>query len=1104
MDQIDSQYILSGTYTPTLQANATILNLNLQSHFKPQGKDKYVLVVLDTSGSMAGSKIQTSKSSIYELLETLYTNSPHPKVDLITFNDTPTLYSLQDKTYDDCIKLISGVDASGGTSFIPVFNLIQNLLQNEKSNKDTQHSGPKKVKYDDNSKSTTCRAPVEEVAVVLLSDGQAEGLDTLRPYVSKMKKFAEENLVSAEFHTLGFGEDHDARLLEELTKSMPTQGSFQYIRETPEIGTCIQNISQYLVEKRLAAFVSWVDGKGRHEKKVNFIPKDDKMQEEGQTNLRWEGIVCVDKTVSEFEAIKSTLKLHIKVEKDYEIIDVDVKYKQAEGKCLEMNQNFVYINEELKKISDSVISGGKFDAQKAEEYRSCIANLRVMLNELMRNVFKLKIDERKIAIDRARDLNDYMNSVGELLRTSASQSLTNHQIASVNALAYRHVTRNSNLKTLDKRALQNVELLNQVSSKVKSASKRIDEKDFAEKYKTLIEEVGCCALNLSNIPEALKSQDCLCLTFDIARPEVAIQDASRIVIRKIYPTVICATAFLDSVKFSMKLNPNNSGGFDPAFHGDIVKGASNESITGALPLYYCKEHWEVASEYIKPIVGWDVTLDPLGYDYNQLRTVPFLLLIKALEDREENNNEFNSKVVRWIMETCCQIIKDEMAMNAKANLAETVKGLWERYHEDGTVRGVETVQNNKVLLAYVYCLQEMGVMKLDSEEVVMRKVGYMVEEEMRRTQEKSKIWNTNQIRKKLQEVFDVDLRLYSKLLRGGMEEEKVAEELTEVKEGDLGEIVEDKEKKFVEVFHKLRKIQPKKNVLTIRLEREKRNQKKAQERKMRKEKSKEFNLNVCVDWLTKLSLAGFKLEEKVPLEFDGLEGVQKEYAKIAFRNFEKSSKFINLWLKLWGYQPKNFKKIESIGIQTPIQLLTLYIQNNIQHKNSDRQESFQTGQYADPFEVKACCKYLESLVAQIIYDNMLKEDNDKPKEMDCSYDDIDFFAKTENLEAAAGVLASGFNLGSFEALQQILRRKPETCCKVLEKLMMIRDQDYEGVYFEFDYQMKKKFARQLYKKYRDRYGYEDWKEVWYKEKDYDYDCDSKLKDYFSRHNKPYH
>ena len=64
-----------------------------------------------------------------------------------------------------------------------------------------------------------------------------------------------------------------------------------------------------------------------------------------------------------------------------------------------------------------------------------------------------------------------------------------------------------------------------------------------------------------NFVEALKDEDCLCLTFSIVRPEIAIADPSRIIIEEIYPTVISANSFLECAKYSIKINPNASGTF---------------------------------------------------------------------------------------------------------------------------------------------------------------------------------------------------------------------------------------------------------------------------------------------------------------------------------------------------------------------------------------------------------------------------------------------------------------------------------------------------------------------------------------------------------------
>jgi len=1054
---------LESSYTPTITEKGTILNLNLQSNVSAKSKEKYVLIVLDTSGSMSGMSIMTSRGAISEMIKMLFGHTQHPKVDLITFNNTPTFHQLQGKNEKECLEIVSKIKASGGTNFIPVFNMIKDIL-----NKNISES----------SDLTKGVAKIDELAVVFLSDGQAERLDQLKPHIQNMKDFVEKNLSSAEFHTLGFGGDHDARLLGEMTKAMPTPGTFQYVKQSSEIKSCIEAVSGYLIEKRLSSYVTWNET-GTLEKKVNFISQYEKKRKDGM-EAYWEGTICLTKSVEEFEKIKESLKLHIKLEENFKVLDMRPVFKKPEGKAVEIHQNFFYINEELRKISDAIVSN-EFQSKKAEEYRDTIAGLRFMLNELVKDVFKLKIDDRKLVVDAAKDLNEYMDKIGELLRVSANQGLTNDQIASINAMAYRQVTKKSHLKTLDKRALQNVDLINKVYEKAKEVSENINEKEFTEKHSTLINDIGNCALSLSNMTEALKNQDCLCMTFDIARPEIAIQDASRLIIKKIYPTIISASTFLDSINYSMALNPNNSGGFNTAFSGEIVKGTSNESITAAMPLYFCQEHWRSASEFIKPILGWDVTIDPLGYDYNQLRTVPFLLLVKALNEREENPNEFNSRMAQWLKETCCQIIKDEIESNPKVNLAETVKTIWEKYDLDGTVRGVESVQNNNVFLANVYCLQEMKLLQHDSQESFFKKFSHMIEEEMRRRQEKAKVWNGSQVRKNLKRILDIDIDHFVDLLKQEQEASKPKEPHKEEIKSE--EDFDSKTKRFLNKFQQVQKNQVTKSKIHNKFEREEKNKLKAALNKEKnQEKDSDFRLTVSEDFISKMISNGLKSDNIFPLEFDKLNNIQKEYSTQAFQAYKNSIKFLKHWLKIWNYSIEGIEKIESIGLKAPLQLFALHIQNKIQHKNSDRLEAFQSNQYFNPFSSQDAEKYILKLASQIIFNKWTKEQNNKPKEMNRSIDDINYFVETDNLQAAAGMLLEGFNLGSFEHLQELIRREPGRSKNIFDKLLMLRHKEFQGVSFELDFKIRKKFARQLYKKYKDQYSYDQWKELWFREK----------------------
>jgi hypothetical protein len=119
----------------------------------------------------------------------------------------------------------------------------------------------------------------------------------------------------------------------------------------------------------------------------------------------------------------------------------------------------------------------------------------------------------------------------------------------------------------------------------------------------------------------------------------------------------------------------------------------------------------------------------------------------------------------------------------------------------------------------------------------------------------------------------------------------------------------------------------------------------------------------------------------------------------------------------------------------------------------------------------------------VIYDQWKKHLNSKPKERNASFEDIYYFARTDSLEAAAGyLLEKGLNLGSFEILQNIFRKDAENCKQVLAKLLMIRHKEYKGHQFKFDFKIRKKYSRQLYKKYEKVYKYDDWKDLWFREK----------------------
>ena len=54
-------------------------------------------------------------------------------------------------------------------------------------------------------------------------------------------------------------------------------------------------------------------------------------------------------------------------------------------------------------------------------------------------------------------------------------------------------------------------------------------------------------------------------------------------------------------------------------------------VTGIMPIYLFKEHWEIAKRKIQPVFGYMCTLDIMGYTSEQYFTIPFLVYARAIQ-----------------------------------------------------------------------------------------------------------------------------------------------------------------------------------------------------------------------------------------------------------------------------------------------------------------------------------------------------------------------------------------------------------------------------------------------------------------------------------------
>lgn len=186
-----------------------------------------------------------------------------------------------------------------------------------------------------------------------------------------------------------------------------------------------------------------------------------------------------------------------------------------------------------------------------------------------------------------------------------------------------------------------------------------------EEHKNLINELGTCTMSTCNVVEALEDGDCFGLSLDIARSEAAVTDPSKLQIKRVIPTFMQGESFLDSAAYHIGQDNNAHGGFDKKAQGNLAQGAGRETVTGVLPLYLFKEHWQIAQKRAPPIYGLMCTADVMGFAPAQTFTIPFLVLQTCIQNELSDPSEANKRLTRLVLETCVHMVKSNEEFRMK-------------------------------------------------------------------------------------------------------------------------------------------------------------------------------------------------------------------------------------------------------------------------------------------------------------------------------------------------------------------------------------------------------------------------------------------------------
>ena len=952
-----------------------------------QYEDADVIVALDKSGSMAGSGIKNAKAALREMITYLHSIGTK-KIFLIPYNNLSELHDLSKLSEQQAHMDVNSITASGGTVFKTAFDRIKEVITAQKS---------------------------KRVVIVFLTDGQdntitdSQGRTALNKQCEELRAFITKATLMSEVHTIGFTAEHDVELLEKITTAGKAHGTFQYCESAGNIVACIQSICGIMTGFNPQVSLHFDNSKLPIAIQTEEVASD--------VNLRTlQANIYLDKKAYS-SAQEITFTINIGEQKAVVTVPkskVVVKENSAlDGMSLKVNHIKEKVNEAVKRaiqLKDTAVDG-MLDSDALSEILKDIGEYDQTLDFILIEMrSSLKSAERRIIFTAVQEIKDLINEMFATLVECQFSQLNNHKIATLNAMAYRNITKKGLQKKLNKRTQQNVGLMNETIEKLKTATKEIDFKDLEAKYTDLNTKIGSCALSCLNFIEALQDDDCMCLTFDIGRSEVAIADPTQVVIKQIYPTFLTANSFLDSAAYTLKRNPEAHGGFDKSAEGQIVKGAAAENITGIMPLYLCPEHWKAARLLMKPTLGWTVTLDPLGYSFAQTKTIPFLILAKLAQMKNANDKaEFLNFQFDLVLQTCINIMKDASNPNFETRFSDEVLKIYTGYMNDPATRTVDVVSSNPVFLMHLYVAIQAGYIskpaKTDFDSFYYR----IIEEELRRRQ---LAWKEDVVESAvLFELLGVNLKHINEPL----------DEFIKQQEGNKKDQFKNSgfEARILPLLGKdAQEYKPK----LVQIEDSKVEEEKIVIENPKTKVLSKYEIGV---------LAGGKLNEAQSKAIEELQGTLNRIVG-----------YLEPLYQLFFEEERNAKSFKTYGLDSNAKLLAIYIQNKLHAKNADRRGAIEKKEYIDPFI--GAEDFIQRQYGILVEEEVAKKKTNYLNAISNteSSQAADVFAATTNLNEAAGALLGTFigkNIMYF--YNTLLTPRP----LAKEKIQMLTKGRYKGV-----------------------------------------------------------
>lgn len=956
----------STTFPYSEKQSALSINVSIENtDFKRISKSKHIMICLDVSGSMSGNPISQAIQAIKELVNKLLIFDSKIIITFITFNTGTIIYDFTSHDVEKIYRTLDTILAGGGTDFKAPFYAISQEIS---------------------------KRPNLDVSIVFLSDGEDSDPRSSLIVLNELRKIFISQTVTTNCNTIGFTSSHDVTLLSQMTTSGTVAGTFQYVKESNQISTSINNLIELLQIKSF-----------RLSLKINslIMPLKLNFSQDSNRNILAKGTVLIDANNVQQPMILNLVSdenssTDIVLNSSAIIPDIITQVETSNDIIASKIVEFSNMMKSIKSNPNANII--------LNEVKTQIESHDKNLDRLSSEIFRMKSIQRKLYIPLILESKELIRSFYELLSaTITNTTISNDKLASLNALAYKGVTKGSIQKSLDKRIIDNIESFNNLEA---IAKQRVAQIDFDRLDVNEAEKIGRCMLSGNNYIEALKDNDCLCLCLSITRSQNAIMDPSQLNIIEIHPTIISGESFLDSVLYTVAKTPDAHGAFARDNNASILTGICRENISGVLPLYINDDHWSIAKLKMKPIFGYMTTLDILGYTYSQTLAIPFLALAKASQN---TSTEFMRTQYKFILDTCVKIYMDS-SRSDENNLRKDVLSKFTRYNEEPLLRTIDSIPSNEVFLSYLICERQM---KDDSCNLLFDTnymnmfMCHMCEEQIRRRQRKYENISTSDLSKLITGVLNIDISRYvtDHVVRFEQKENERMISSTKANKSSHASLIIDRLRNAGSVIE---------NETSINEE---------------TSTTSDVPLSDSKDWVPNLI--------NLTAEASQIIHETKHLFSVSCVNQMKMINLIN-------NNCVTCDSLENIGFDTNEKLIAMSLQNIMQMKNSDRRYAIENKTYcnvlteSDIFLKEMFVRTVENMKQSMINDIITKNKQAEASKL------AHVFGNTRNIYEAAGVLLGTYRgRVEFPAFYKTLQNT--YCPLAKEKILMLITGEFQNI-----------------------------------------------------------